>query len=35
MKRRLDLIGDNFSYSDDMSNRRIDYEVGVSNMYGF
>ncbi|MFP1758874.1 glycosyltransferase [Lonsdalea quercina] len=35
MQSRIDLIGRNFSFPDDMNERHIDFEVGVCNTYGF
>lgn len=35
MRTRLDLIGRNFAFPDDMSGRTIDHEVGISSTYGF
>jgi glycosyltransferase involved in cell wall biosynthesis len=35
MKARLELIANKFAYSDDMTNRIIDHEVGISKTYGF
>lgn len=35
MRKRLDLIGRNFNFPDDMTGRRIDVEVGVCDTYGF
>lgn len=35
MKDRLNLIGRNFYFPDDMNARQIDFEVGVCNTYGF
>lgn len=35
MRKRLDLIDKNFIFPDDMSERQIDFEVGVCDTYGF
>lgn len=35
MKNRIDLISRGFSFPDDMSDRKLDFEVGVCNNYGF
>jgi glycosyltransferase involved in cell wall biosynthesis len=35
MKKRIDLINRKFKYSDDMSGRKIDFEIGISESYGF
>lgn len=35
MQSRIDLIGRNFSFPDDMNERHIDFEVGVCKTYGF
>ncbi|TPG64841.1 glycosyltransferase [Ewingella americana] len=35
MQNRINLIGRNFFFPDDMNERHIDFEVGVSNTYGF
>lgn len=35
MKSRIHLINRNFAFPDDMSNRQIDFEVGICNTYGF
>lgn len=35
MRERIDLINSNFSFTNDMSDRRLDREVGVYDTYGF
>lgn len=35
MGERLELIGRNFSFADDMSDRQIDFDFEISNTYGF
>lgn len=35
MKRRIDLIFGGFSFPDDMSDRKLDFDVGVCDNYGF
>ncbi|PBI80633.1 hypothetical protein A9993_13305 [Rahnella victoriana] len=35
MQKRIELIGRNFYFPDDMNERHIDFEVGVCNTYGF
>jgi glycosyltransferase involved in cell wall biosynthesis len=35
MHERINLIANNFSFPDDMSNREIDMDVGIVNTYGF
>jgi glycosyltransferase involved in cell wall biosynthesis len=35
MKKRIELINRKFKFADDMSGRKIDYEVGISESYGF
>lgn len=35
MSNRIKLISNNFTFPDDMSNRDIDFEVGIGETYGF
>lgn len=35
MKKRIDLISGSFSFPDDMSDRKLDFDVGLCNNYGF
>lgn len=35
MRKRVDLIRNNFSFVNDMDDRKIDFQVGISNHYGF
>lgn len=35
MRERIELISNNFMYHDDMSERKIDYNFGISKTYGF
>jgi glycosyltransferase involved in cell wall biosynthesis len=35
MKKRIELIGKDFSFPDETSDRKLDFDVGVCNNYGF
>lgn len=35
MKKRIELINRNFDFNEDMQSRKIDFEIGVSENYGF
>ncbi len=35
MRERIELIGNNFFFYDDMSKRKIDFDFGISKTYGF